>query len=592
MKINLRNIVLLLLMTGAALYLINDVEKEPIPLQTECIDSYTFSDKKNHVYVFTSSTDIKLSMFGNSRNIHTVMSGLLNVKFFQKKDNNTTIALMQLSELLLKLGNPALEKTLKHIYTRPFITVFTPEGRMTESFFQGNDSDFIGLKQFIELFQIILKNQTKYVLNESVYEGNVTGVYRREGNKRCLVFKKRKGIFNSKSKTHTIHILSSDINASIDKDWLTSFHLSETMEVYSGKQQVSFIRSNISMEKNNQMIDKDLEIWQYHDNIDQLLVKYKTDNANSYLKKEAQKAKKKWINQNNITLGSLLLGLKGNDPLQMAKIVDFLTLYPDQLKKMFAVIKNSEEDLAAYLINILQSCGIPQAQAVLRDIAASEEFSSLNKLRAVIAMGGLQHPTRETIDFLWDIYDKREDKEQKRFSDIALLSIGRAGPKSDNKEEIQHRLKEVYIESSDDSIKQRVVLLSMQNAGAKNFELEIFDALNSTRNNVKSAAIEALSFQNSDEVRGELLPLFKTDEVLKVRRKTIKTLLTIDTDDNLIQQARKNLFEDDDATVRKGIILYLLKYRSSYPENIEILRNFRKVEHDKNNQILLIKNGF
>lgn len=115
---------------------------------------------------------------------------------------------------------------------------------------------------------------------------------------------------------------------------------------------------------------------------------------------------------------------------------------------------------------------------------------------------------------------------------------------------------------------------------------------NSNSNSVKSAAVKALRSQNRDEVREKLLPLFNTHEDLLVRRKVIQTLLTIDTNDQLMSKARENILKDDDHRVRNSLIMYLLKYKEQYPENINTLKQLRKIERDRDNQILLIKNGF
>ncbi|OQX58880.1 MAG: hypothetical protein B5M52_04535 [Helicobacteraceae bacterium 4484_230] len=584
-------ITVLLLLIAAALFFIFSFSKKLSGVSLQCGGSYSYRIEQKRTYAFSSRNKMRFFAQNHSRTINTVMSGILNVRFF-RHEQNATIALMQFSDLSIKLGDPSLENTLKHVYTQLFIVQLSPDGHITNYYFKGNNKDSAGLEQLISEFQIVVNNMPKYVEEETTPEGIVRAEYERNGANTCLIKKRRHGFVKKNRKAHKMSIIRSDINASIDRDWIKTFQSHETIEVISNKQKIAKYLKHTTLQSVNRPIDNSLQIWLFDGDINQLVARFQNDTEESYIKKASKEAKKIYIEKNRITLDSLLLGIKGIDPTQMLKVVEYLTLYPGEAQKLLPVIKNADSDIAATLIHVLQRTGTPQAQAVLRVIVQDSGFGQNNHIRAIIALGGVSKPTGDTIDFLWETHNNRETVEDEQLSDTALLNIGRFGQDSFYADKIREKLIETYRDVPDDSSERRTVLLSMQNADAKNFEAEIFDALNSSNPSVKSAAVKALARQNRDIVRDNLTPLFSTSEAASVRLQLVKTLLTIDTNDLIMSKARTNILNDEDDRVRHRLIMYLLKYKERYPENIDTLKELRKTERDRDNQILLIKNGF
>ncbi|WP_159445293.1 HEAT repeat domain-containing protein [Nitratiruptor tergarcus] len=519
------------------------------------------------------------------------MKGLLNVRFYGH-DSNGTIALMQLSNLSLDLGNPEIERILKKVYSQMFVVHFTADGHIFNYTFKGNDEDSKGLQQLISEFQIVLKQMPDYTTEENTADGTVYAQYKRDEILPCFLKKQRHGFYINKQQSYKKNIIKSDANATIAKSWIETFDSKEIIEVVSGTKKISEYVKQISLTKVEQPIDNTLDIWRYSGDINNLIEHYKNDSEESYIKKASKEAAKKYIKQNRISLDSLLLSIKGKDPQQLMKIAEYLKLFPDEATKLLPFIKSADYKMAADLIFVLQRAGTVQAQLVLQKIVQDTDYKQVNRIRAIIALGGVKEPSEDTINFLWQIQSKRDSLNDKRLSDTALLNIGRFGKNSPYADEIKAKLSELAQNIPNDSSEKRILLLSMKNADAQYFESDIVDALRSSNPRVRSAAVKALSKLNKESVRDELLPLFTTDEDLEVRQQLAKTLLTIDPNGALMSRARENILKEDDSLVRKNLILYLLKYREKYPENDNILKKLRKIERDKNNQILLIKNGY
>lgn len=582
---------LLFLFAGTVYLLLYPDIENPQPSIQECNTSFAYDIDKQNIYMLSSKNMTRLFAYEQSRMLNTKMDGILNVRFVQH-EGNTTIALMQLSELSLHIGDHSLEEALKQVYSQLFITRLAPDGHILDFYFRGDDKDSAGLAQLVSQFQIVLGKAANYVAEETTYEGKVRATYSKEQENPCFVRKQRHGFDTHSKKKHRMNIIRSDINASVDKEWIRSFTSLELIEVTSGKRKMAESRNVTSLHKTTRAGDGSLPIWRFDGDIDQLIAHFQNDDTESYLAKAETEAQKQYVEKNVISLDTLLLSLKDNEPRQLLKIAKYLTLYPEHAKDLFSVIKNASEETAAALINVLALAGTPQAQAVLRDIIQDEDFGQRQHIQAIIALGNMTEPTKETVDFLWKTYDTREDSEQRDCSNTAVLSAGRLAKKTTYGDEIRNKLNEAYENTQEDGPKKRMILLSMQNAGAGHFLSEIFEALDDSDPHVRSAAVKALSAQNTEEVRSHLLPLFKTDEAYDVRYQMVKTLLTIDTNDPLMSKARENILQDDDSRVRYGLIRYLLKYKDRYPENIDTLKELRKKERDRDNQILLIKNGF
>jgi hypothetical protein len=585
------NITVLFLLIGAALFFVFSFSEKPSGTSLQCNGSYSYGVEQKRIYTFASKNKMRFFAQKHSRSVNTAMSGILNVRFFQH-EQNTTIALMQFSDLSIKFGDPSMEDALRYVYTQLFIVQLSPDGRITNYYFKGNNKDSAGLEQLVSEFQIVVNNTPKYVVEETTLEGIVRAEYERSNTNTCLIKKRRHGFAKKNMKLHKANIIRSDINASIDRDWIKTFRSHETIEVRSNKQKIAKYIKDTTLQSVDGPIDNSLQIWLFDGDIDQLIARFQNDTEESYIKKVSKEDKKKYLENNMITLDSLLLGIKGIDPIQTLKIVEYLTLYPDKAQELLPVIKNADSDMAATLIYVLQRTSTSQAQAVLRVIAQDSGFGQNNHIRAIIALGGVSKPTSDTIDFLWKIYNSRETVQDEQLSDTALLSIGRFGQNSFYADKIREKLIETYRDIPGDSSERRTVLLSMQNADAKNFEAEIFDTLSSNNPSVRSTAVKALAGQNRDIVRDNLVALFNTSEAIDVRLQLVKTLLTIDTNDMIMSKARANILNDEDDRVRHELITYLLKYKERYPENVDTLKELRKTERDRDNQILLINNGF
>lgn len=551
---------------------------------SELQTSYGFDKQQNRVYSLKSISNVEIYLGESQINRDKFsLNATLNFRVIEKKDSKV-FTLFQLSNISIKSSNKIINEELKKLYSDIFVVVFSKNGEILDTYFKYKKDDYKGIYQLLSTLQTVLKNSTKYSYMENNYDGVIAVAYSRYKNK---INRKRKKYVTINEEFLDYQIKNSNIDVIIDEHWIQALEAKENIVVYEDGAKLMSSKNISSIKEDMKLYDGSIKIWQFDGKIQSLIDEYSNKTKLSYFKKIKQKQQKAYFQEKKVDIEFLLSNIKSyNDYKSLKELEDYITLYPDKVGFLYDYIKNSEDKLSAHLINVLENSGTSQAQELLIKIASSNEFKYISHLRSIVALGGVKEPTHESIEYLLHKYEVRENKIDKELSDTAILSLGVLSTKVDNKQELNQYIKDAYHDS--DSISQkRALLLSMQNGDTDKFTDEIYESLEDSNNFIKSAAVKVLSGQNSDEVREKLYELFNETQDRKVRGSVISTLKTIDTDENLMQKARENLFKEQDNLIRKDLIEYLLKYKDSYPTNLETLQEFQPQENDKDNKILL-----
>ncbi len=573
----------LLLWSGGEKKDVSDSVEKTVPLRKK----FTMEAGEERLYTVDSSSEITINLPAQTVHLSAKLRGILNARFF-RDSRSQPVALMQFSPLSVRSGNPEMSRALTVRYSDPFVVLFRPDGHIEAVHFKGNDEEHQGIAELLGTLQTVLEGRQEYTTVEKLPDGNATVRYR---HKNRTLLQKERLTFESPDSVEK-QFVESRFLCRISPVWIERIDGNETVRFVKNGYEKIRSESRYRLRKTEQAPDRTLFIWRFRGSIDTLIDRYRNDEDEKYFERLAEEANKAYFKKKGITVASLLKDLDAEDLRRLNELVEYLKLHPEAARQLYEAVAKADDDLAAALINVLERAGTPRAQKILRDIAGSETFTHMNRLRAVVALGGVEKPTNESVDFLWRTYRQRETAEEKDLSNTALLNVAIAAPRSEKNDEIDQKLRDEYTERTDDPSRRRIILLSMQNAGAARFRDEIFEALDDKDITVKTAAVKALRRYDTTETRARLLQMFTTDQPVEVRRKVVRTLMTIGTDDALMQRARKNLFAESDSMVRRYLIRYLLQHKDAWPENIETLRRFKNVETDAENQRLLIKSGF
>ena len=81
----------------------------------------------------------------------------------------------------------------------------------------------------------------------------------------------------------------------------------------------------------------------------------------------------------------------------------------------------------AWLIHLLERSGTPQAQEALVMIMDDPYYRSWNRVRAIVALGGIENATDEAIASLVNISQNRDDVDTADMANAALMALGSIG---------------------------------------------------------------------------------------------------------------------------------------------------------------------
>ena len=574
--------------------LANDTEIQEVSKtdkKVEFIHKFHFNTGNKLIYKFHSNSDMKIDLNPDPTQ-HTiidqtiVLDATLNLNVIQDLNGSFLVA-AQFSNLSMNLPSKELTELYKKMYSKIFFLELSPYGDIENFRFMYAKKDYKGIMQTFYTLQVLLEDDTLYTTREDEVNGIVEANYERNGRD---TIKKNRIKYLSLDKDNKITIPQSTIDIKIDNRWIKTLESKEKFIVFQDNKQVVKSLNKLTIEKNLNLFDKTTEIWSLSqkDLLD-LYAKYLKNTNVSLLKKLEQQVLAKSFKSNKVTFDSLYEELKNSQKLSdFIKLRKYITLYPKEAIKLFTIIQNIDELFASKLINVLETSGTSEAQNVLKKIVQSEDVAHMTHVRGVVALGGIEKPTEETIDFLWEMYDNTDNENSKDLSNTSLLSLGILSNKTSQSDAIKSRLKSEYTDHDNKSI----VLLSMQNAGAKTFKSEIVDALKSNNNYIKATAIEALKGIEAEDIQDKITNIMHKENNRKINRKIASYVKSITPNEDLMVSVRKNVFIEKDNYARKDYITTLLINQYKYPQNVEILKKLGQTEKDKDNLVLLKKYGY
>ncbi len=572
-----------------ALYVLNQDShpQEAIEKRNERSLSQTFSFDFKRVYDFETSSEMHIFFAGKEKKEKSSLTARWNINVLKKKADHF-FALMQLSDIHLQTSDPLLSQTLKEIYSKLFIVELGEDGEILQSYFDCDKEDSRGLKAMLSTIEVVLRDKKEYQHIEKDAEGEVEVHYQRDFHDPLAIKKEKKRYLHMKP-NQRIDIVKSNIKIALDNAWIDQVDSEEKIHYFLNGEMILSTKTKSLFVKNNRITrEAILEIWNFDGEIETLIAHYKNKKKRSYLKEMSEVKKKLYFQEKGIDLDTLLMRVRANNIKEMNELEAYLKIYPEETNKVLNKIKNLGEHDAAAFISLLARVGTAQAQSVLQELMEDETFSHQGKLQVLMAFGDLRVPNVESIEYLWGIYEDRENLMREDLSNTALLSLGILSKQGEYSEDTMERIKEVYLSDKYDDEAKRIALLSMGNSNPEAFKSELFDALENQKSYIQAAAIRTLGKLDTEEVKEKFNQLFDLDHSSKeVRLAISKSILKMKPTKELIGKSQENLFKEGDPHIRKNIILYLLKNRDQYPQNSSVLQRFKGLEKDKNNQLLL-----
>ena len=170
------------------------------------------------------------------------------------------------------------------------------------------------------------------------------------------------------------------------------------------------------------------------------------------------------------------------------------------------------------VIGILEKIGSADAQSALSTIMKDKDIIETNRIRAIVALNGVEKPSDHTVDTLINQAAIRDNKDDNIIANTSLLALGSAGyklmDKTDKYNEIQ-----AYFENTlnNDSINRRTTLLSIGNTADKYFYNKVSPYLKDNNPENRAAAVYAASSINMNEFMGNVESFLQNEKENSVR---------------------------------------------------------------------------
>ena len=250
----------------------------------------------------------------------------------------------------------------------------------------------------------------------------------------------------------------------------------------------------------------------------------------------------------------------------------------------------TDDATQAALMDLLGTSDTPAAQTVLLDIAGDPGASHMNALRAIIALGGVAHPTTEARDGLRSIARKEGGPDVADLSRTALLALGAVASTLRTNDDpaassVTADLLAAIPEKEGPDL--RVALKALGNTGDPAAAGRIQSYLASENAATRAAAATALR-RMPDARTGELLlSSLANEKVPEVRSAVVRSMSQRGLDDNAFATLAESAPKEQSTLVRGEMIRALAKGTDSFPAARDTLQRLLETEQDTQNLDLL-----
>jgi len=415
----------------------------------------------------------------------------LNIKPIEKKDG-TLWALVQLSQIKFhnSVANPILTQKLQELYSQMFLVLFATDGEILEVKFPGLEENYSSLKQTMYLMQMINRNYAYYELNEL----DTNGEYKVEYRKQNRTLEKKILHYYDDANQQNFIVLENNTTAIIDTNgtWLSSLNLHQKLKNRTGE----FENSNeLSLKKIPTVVDKSLDIFSNRDSVSKLFKSFKKKiqkDVNIWDEIKEQEDKK-LIQKSNITLDAIMKQIvkKPKDSNTYLLLSKYLKANPDAVFELVETFEEYNDYVQMHIIGVMEYISTPESEKALSQLAVSDTVNEENKVRAIVSIGSLSKPSKESVETLNRVIEEGAYSQENDKKNTAILALGTLKNRV-VADEIVEEIKELF--RADETISgRRVILYSIQNAGVDSFVEEVQKELNSKSKKNRILALETLS---------------------------------------------------------------------------------------------------
>jgi len=401
------------------------------------------------------------------KKIGMTIKGTLNFRIFgspkdvpgmpeQKEERKKIIYVgFQLSPVQVNIyGKPGTEGTpapdLEKLYQTFFVVAYVKEGVPALFYFpeQFDEKDKTSLSEIVKIVQLVVplenlsdewddQGTLRWKEDEThaagsfeseyfVHKDDCGSIHKR--NIRCLSLQTMEDQTGTSERLKlTGHIVNSEFKGIIapESSWIKEFSGSEVFEIQTEKGVWSESQVRINLRLRNFDPDSSLPIWNETRSAKEIIESFiesekkQKETTGTWEKRRLQNLAEKL---KELSISQIMLEIKnaatsGASQSDLATLShtlrDFLELYPEEAESVPSVLKerNLTGKAAGSVLLALELIGHPEAQTALRDVFEDNEQIADNRLRAIVAAGGIAKPGNELVESLFNLSETDREGE-------------------------------------------------------------------------------------------------------------------------------------------------------------------------------------
>lgn len=223
------------------------------------------------------------------------------------------------------------------------------------------------------------------------------------------------------------------------------------------------------------------------------------------------------------------------------------------------------------------------AQGALRSVITDTSWPIADDLRAIVALGGISHPTPSTLQVLWDVADV---DQRKRLASPATYAIGILGNSMKTEHDpdysvITQRLLNGALNGQDVQRRTNYVY-ALGNTRDPALSNDVAGLLDEKSPAIRRAAAQSLAQMGTDQHAGELMSRFKQEADPSVRGAIVETLTTWKAPTaSAVATIRNDITSEGDQFTRLQMARFLGGNLQKFPESKAVLQTMLRTEQSK-----------
>ncbi len=392
-------------------------------------------DEQSYRIRIQSQMWLGLSSASSPEAIEQVIEGTLNLRVFAIRGDDVSLG-FQLHPVSLAINgqtDPGRELEL----ATAFGATFSREGRPKSFQFPSCLDPQAGLllEEVVRSFQVIVPpdSGTQWQVEEQHASGTYTAAYHRTSGRELQKAKlKYLAGADMRDGAQLLGETTNRINRSTGRavlaepgSWLESASMSEELVVITGAEAMFRVITEAELELRATAGDRDLAL---HSAVD--LVALIADQQPKASQQRILTAKPTAIDVARFRDMIEAFNLSnGEDVYLLRDLVAYLRKFPELAALIPDILSNPDlvDRAVSGLIHVLELATHDVAQSSLVTISADAQRSHMNRIRAIIASGGVDAPVAATLEQLWQLSLDRSSEDASDLANTALLSLGRLG---------------------------------------------------------------------------------------------------------------------------------------------------------------------